>query len=302
MNTLGREVGRRSVERLGTGLTRIVEETSALCRWTLTMLMLLNGAAIYLCIAARAEMAPEVFAQLVLIFFSGAMAALLAAFVGMGLSLPITGSIRRAITEWTEVSVSGVLSDGAQVAARRVRRAGAVWLAAMTAMVLASLILFIVGALTLGERFGLVSALTGSSPTVEAALPPADGLAAPDNAAQPPPEVGNMVAPPLAESPAPPASPVPPVAADKAQTAQKLDTRPAAQSPRAAAARSPPARPAATPARVAQRPPNARSPSPVPRPTAPALTPQVPTAPAQQSVPLPLDIPSLPVIVAPPSD
>ena len=51
MQALGREVGRRSVERLGSGLTRLVEESSALYRWALTMLVLLTSVVLFVAFA-----------------------------------------------------------------------------------------------------------------------------------------------------------------------------------------------------------------------------------------------------------
>ena len=156
MQALGREVGRRSVERLGSGLTRLVEESSALYRWALTMLVLLNAGGLYLSVVARESVGADMFPQIALTFFGGVMMALLAALVGLALTVPMAGSMRRALTDWTDVSMSGALSEEAMESARRVRRMGTLWLAAMSIVGLMSLAFFAAGSLMLGERLGIV--------------------------------------------------------------------------------------------------------------------------------------------------
>jgi len=116
---LVRDVGRRSVEQLGEGVTRMIGETSALTRWLLTMLVALNGAALWHCLIRTEPLGPAP-----ALFFAGAMAAILAAIVGLVVALPATGAMRAAIAVWTEVTASGTLSDEALAAARRVRRMG----------------------------------------------------------------------------------------------------------------------------------------------------------------------------------
>lgn len=149
---LTRDVARRSVEQLGEGLTRVAGETSALHRWLLTMLVALNGAGILLCFSIRKEIAAAPLGQILLVFFAGIMTALLAALVGMLLAPLVSRSMRGAIAHWTDVSVSGDLSEDALASARAVRRAGSLWLAASSFVGLVSLALFLIGASTVGEQ------------------------------------------------------------------------------------------------------------------------------------------------------
>jgi len=271
MGALGREVGRRSVERLGSGLTRIVEESSALFRWMLTMLVLLNAAAIYAVISARAAMGADLFSQLVLLFFAGLMAALLAALAGMALTLPVAGSIRRAITHWTDVSLTGALSDQALASAKHVRLFGTVWLSVISAIALVSLLLFLMGAAIMAKQFGVIGGPEDEATALEAAIEDAPAA----NAAQALPETqANAVIakPPVART----TSPAPRAA------------EPQRSAPREQAA---PSRPAATTQRAA--------PAPTPKPSA---APVAPPAPVRMPAPAPAAVPSSPpVIIVPPS-
>lgn len=273
VNSLGREVARRSVERLGGGLTRLVEESSALFRWCLTMLVLLNGAALYVSIAARDALDPSLFQQLVLIFFAGVMTALFAALVGIFLMLPVAGAMRRAIMHWTEVSVTGVPSDEAMASARKVKRASSLWLTVMGLIGLCSLALFASGALMLGERFAIIA-------------PPGEEIVASDEAAlagllneaslTPDNSMGNVIA--EAEVQATPPAPPPPVAKLPATSApppaaRATPVRPAP--PKAAPTKPAPTKPAQSqPARATQpvAAPRPASPTP-PRPTVSPVTP-----------------------------
>jgi|GEM_PF-2383906 len=282
MSALGREVGRRSVERLGTGLTRLIEETSALFRWTLTMLVLLNGAALYACISARNALGSELFEQLIRIFFGGVMAALLAALVGMILTFPVAGAIRRAITHWTDVSLSGALSDEALSAARRVRRSGVIWLAATTIIALTSLALFALGALMLGERFGIVAPPGGDRPAVEISHS-SPQISVGENGTQALAEPANALRPdasPTAASQEAQAAPPPAPAAAASRAAPVV---------RKMAERSPPSRPV-TPKANPVRAESASSPR-----LAPAPSPQTSSAQAPAATPA-MPVPPLPII------
>jgi hypothetical protein len=152
---LAREVGRHSVERLGDGLTRIIGETSALYRWVLTMLVLLNGGALYFALLLRETIGPERFGGALLLFFAGLLAAVGAALAGIVFTMPVARSIRRAIMVWTDVSVSGELSQEAIGSARWVKRMGAIWLSVTALIVLASLALFLWGATMIGDGLGI---------------------------------------------------------------------------------------------------------------------------------------------------
>ncbi len=263
MGALGREVGRRSVERLGSGLTRIVEESSALYRWMLTMLVLLNAAAIYATISARDAMGAEMFSQLVLLFFAGLMAALLAALAGMALTLPVAGSIRRAITHWTDVSLTGALSDEALASARHVRLFGTIWLSVISAIALVSLLLFLMGAAIMAKQFGVIGKPAEDAPTLEASI--AD---APANAAQALPE-------PQANA----ASVTPPVARATSPTPQRTASRQPAPSRPATTQRSTP-KPATPPA---AQPAPVRTPVPPAVPSSPPVIVVPPVAPPAAS-------------------
>lgn len=254
---LVREVGRRSVERLGEGLTRTVSEASALYRWLLTMLLLINGAGLYLCIAAREAIGPGLFGQVALLFFGGAMAAILAALVSIGLTLPATASIRKAITHWTDVSVSGELSAEALVSARQVKWMGLIWLVLTSLVVLISLVLFVVGADRLATRFDVL-------PQVEA-----------DAQTEPTPQASfSNAAHPLIQSNEAAGASATPVAAPT----QTLPATPSAM-PRAAQSPRPTPTSRATPAPPAPRP-TATQPPPVVTPPSSTIAPQpAPTTP-----------------------
>ena len=255
MGALGREVGRRSVERLGSGLTRIVEESSALYRWMLTMLALLNGAAIYTAISAREAVGPDLFSQLVLIFFAGLMAALLAALAGMALTLPVASSIRRAITHWTDVSLTGTLSDEALAAAKHVRMIGIVWLSTISAIAFVSLLLFLVGAAIMAKQFGVIGAPADATPALEAPIAdvPANAAIAPAPAARAP-------------APRPVAAQSRPAAAQRPATQPQRTApvaKPATPAPQSQPVRTPP------PAVVPSAPPEIIVPSTAPSPASP---------------------------------
>lgn len=264
VNSLGREVARRSVERLGGGLTRLVEESSALFRWCLTMLVLLNGAALYVSISARDVLDPSLFQQLVLIFFAGVMTALLAALVGIFLMLPVASAMRRAITHWTEVSVTGVPTDEAMTSARRVKRASSLWLTVMGLIGLCSLALFASGALMLGERFAIIAPpgeeIVASDDAALADLLNEASLA-PDNA------MGNVIAEAEVQAPQP-APPAPVAKAPAPPAARAAPARPAPPKP------APPKPAPSQPARATQ-PVAAPRPAPPPPPR-PAVTPVTP--------------------------
>lgn len=264
VNSLGREVARRSVERLGGGLTRLVEESSALFRWCLTMLVLLNGAALYVSISARDVLDPSLFQQLVLIFFAGVMTALLAALVGIFLMLPVASAMRRAITHWTEVSVTGVPTDEAMTSARRVKRASSLWLTVMGLIGLCSLALFASGALMLGERFAIIAPpgeeIVASDDAALADLLNEASLA-PDNA------MGNLIAEAEVQAPQP-APPAPVAKAPAPPAARAAPARPAPPKP------APPKPAPSQPARATQ-PVAAPRPAPPPPPR-PAVTPVTP--------------------------
>jgi len=253
---LVRDVGRRSVEQLGEGVTRMIGETSALSRWLLTMLVALNGAGVWYCLAHVEPGAGDLLGAAAMFFFVGALVALLAAIVGLVVAVPATGAMRAAIAVWTEVASSGALTDEALDAARRVRRMGLVWMAAIAFFAFVSLALFLGGAATVSARLGALPAAaaleTEPAPTpLDAPAPSAGGAAT--NEAQP---MAGQAAPVPAPAPTPTPSPAARRAADP--------PRPAARAPRPAPSAAP-RRPAAPAPRPAVRP----TPSSVP----PAMTP-----------------------------
>jgi hypothetical protein len=289
VDALGREIGRRSVERLGGGLSRLVEESSALFRWSLTILVLLNGAAIYLTIAARDSLEPVMFQQLVLIFFIGVMMALLAALVGIALMLPVAGAMRRAVMHWTEVSISGVLSKSAMDSARRVRRASSLWLTVMGLITLCSLALFASGALMLGERFGIVGP-PDETETVEIERGDADSETVESEASN---ETRAEIAPANSVVPVPVEKPAP---TQTPQAPPKPAVKPAAPAQKPApVAKAAPSKPAQSqPARVQQA-------TSAPRPAPASPTPPPPSVvreptPAPAPAPAPQPVPSAPIL------
>ncbi|MBT2185895.1 hypothetical protein KK488_02945 [Sphingobium sp. H33] len=267
---LVREVGRRSVERLGDGLTRVAGEATALYRWLLTMLLLMNGAGIYLSIAARGAIGPALFGQVTLIFFGGAMAAILAALVSMVLTLPAAAALRKAITHWTDVSVSGELSPEALVSARQVKWTGTIWLALTSLAVLVSLTLFVVGADRLATHFGVLKEEAEEAvaplPAPEPPFPNAAHSTAQSNEA-----AGALATP--APTPTGMPSPTPTARARSQHAAPKLQPQPPAQP-------TPPARPTPT---VRSTPTPASRPNmpsaPVSTPSPAASQPAAPTTP-----------------------
>jgi len=260
---LVRDVGRRSVEQLGEGVTRMIGETSALTRWLLTMLVALNGAALWHCLIRT-----EPLGSAPALFFAGAMAAILAAIVGLVVALPATGAMRAAIAVWTEVTASGTLSDEALAAARRVRRMGLVWMAAVALCALVSLGLFLAGALAVSGKLAATpapaaaEAVPGSAP-LNAAVSPDNGAEA-ANEVQPSP--GHAKA---AQTPSPAASP----AARPHRPAQQAQMRSPRPSPSAMPHRAGEALPSPPPAAMSPPPllPIAPTPSAPPPDPSPSL-------------------------------
>lgn len=199
MRALVREVGRRSVAQLGEGVTRIVGETSALYRWLLTMLAALNGAALWLCLARQQPLAADPLHRPELFFFAGLLAALLAAIVGMLFALPVARTIRGAVAHWTEVSVSGTLSDEAAASARSVRRMGSVWFVLTTLIALAALALFLLGARAFADGLAVAAAPV----RIAAPKPQIPDNAALANAAEPLSNAAGSAPPPARQTPAP---------------------------------------------------------------------------------------------------
>ena len=116
---LAREVGKQSVERLGESLGRIHGEASALFRWLLTMLAAFNGAGFWFCMNWPGALPAAAGGRetLVGLFLGGLAAAFLAGLLGLVLSMPVARAMRHAIALWTDVSVSGDLTDDALAAA-----------------------------------------------------------------------------------------------------------------------------------------------------------------------------------------
>ncbi|MCW2396716.1 hypothetical protein [Sphingobium sp. B8D3B] len=276
MRALGRDVGRRGVERLGAGMTRLVEETSALYRWALTMLVLLNAGGLCLSLLARDSLGPDALSQVALTFFGGMMMALLAALVGLALTVPLAGAMRRAMTDWTEVSLSGELSDAATTSARYVRRMGTVWIAAMGLVGLIALALFAAGALMLGERLGIFGPASEPAAAVESVAPEAaanstaPAIPLPDAAAPPVSAVAPASSP--ATRPVPSQTQAQPRAATAAPAPSARTERQASPPP----VRSAPARTTSQPASANPAPPPAASSPSVPS-EAPLLSPGAPT-------------------------
>ncbi|ODT87028.1 MAG: hypothetical protein ABS86_05385 [Sphingobium sp. SCN 64-10] len=274
---LVREVGRRSVERLGDGLTRVVGETSALHRWLLTMLVVLNGGALYLCMGGRDAIGPELFARVMLFFFLGLMLAIGAALVAIGFTVPVAASMRKAITHWTDVSVSGELGDQALASAKWVRRIGALWLAVTSLLVFVSLVLFLFGAALLAKRFGVVTA----PPPAETVLPVPTPTVAPDEG------TGNVMAPAPAPAPGPQTAPLPVVSPTPVTVRPRPSPSPTATARPAASASTPAARPTPKPTTTPTSRPAVAAPTPKPaQPAAPPRETPAPSAPTA-SVPEP---------------
>lgn len=230
MRELAREVGRRSVNQLESGLARGISELAAVTRWLLAALLALNGGAV-LALTMAGDSLGGVLQEAVGYFILGCVAAVLAALAGAASLIAVSRPIGDAIAEWTQVAVSGEITEGALGAAKRVRSTGILWQGISGLIGLASLLLFLLGAANaFGEH--------GKSGT---AAIPADQAALTAPAAAP------------AEPTLPPVRARPDAAAGRSETA-KAD-RPSASTPAA--------RPSATP-------PRATAPSPKPGATAAA--------------------------------
>jgi len=263
---LAREVGRHSVERLNEGLGRILVEASALFRWLLTMVFLLNAGGFWFCFAYPEAVAAGRHDALVSLFGVGALVALLAALVSFALTVPVARAMRGAISHWTEVSVSGAFSDEAGRHARRVKWASMLWLSLASLIGLGSLALFLAGAKIASSDFAALDRALGFPPVEQAATPE--------------PVVTNAadVLPPVANAAvnvgAVPATPAPAPVPERGRSAP---ARAAAPAPKPTPRPSPSSRPAQPRAPVATPTPSAPTQA---APPAPVVTPPT-TAPTQ---------------------
>jgi hypothetical protein len=252
---LAREVGRNSVERLGDGLRRLLGEAMALFRLLLCAVFLLNVAGFWFRFSFADTIAPERHDEVAVLFGMGATVALLALLISLLFTIPLARAMRRAITNWTQVSVTGDLSDEAMADAKRVKLKGTVWLGLTSLVGFGALVLFVTGVQVASNDFAVFTRALEPAPVAEPS-PPAAAL----NAAEVPAVASNAAA--NAASPAP--------AATSAPTPAASPSRPAA------APQQPRPRPSATPVRPAALPPPMRTPaaSPVPAPAPAAPAPQ----------------------------
>lgn len=273
---LTREVGRRSVERLGDGLGRVQAESAALLRWLLSALILFNLLGFLFCFAFPAAIAAPHHDALVSLFAIGAVTALLAALASLLLAIPLAGAMRQAVAHWTEVSVSGAASVEALGQARRVKLAGLLRLGVTVALALLSLGLFVAGARIASDDFAALDRALGFRPAAGARPP------APEETPAPRPE--------------PAASAVAPVRSSSTETpAPARATSPRGQaSPAATPSPRPTSRPTPPPRPVASA---TSRPSPRPSPSATATA----RAPAAASAPPASAPPALAPIATPPT-
>jgi hypothetical protein len=255
---LAREVGRNSVERLGDGLRRLLGEAMALFRLLLCAVFLLNVAGFWFRFSFADTIAPERHDEVAVLFGMGATVALHALLISLLFTIPLARAMRRAITNWTQVSVTGDLSDEAMADAKRVKLTGTVWLGVTSLVGFGALVLFVTGVQVASNDFAVFTRALEPAPIAEPApraLNAAEVPGVPSNAA------ANVTAStPIATStPAPAVSPSRPAAAPR-------ETRAA-----------PRPRPSATPVRPAALPPPTRTPAasplPAPAPAAPAPQP-----------------------------
>lgn len=271
---LAREVGKRGVERLGEGLTRLIGEASALYRWLLTMLVALNAGGIWLCLAGLVPDAPVGRPMLLALFFGGVMAALLAAIAGLALMIPVTRSIRLAMAHWAEVAATGAPSEESLSSAQLVRRMGVLWLAVTSFLALVSFALFLTGAGHVADGLspaGVAVTIPDPAPAeAEADLPQPDNAAP---AAEPQPAAATPAAR-ATGSPLPQRQRSEPVRRSGAEPVTppkpKPQPRPSPSPSRSSAPK--PVQPAPAPAPSAS-PPSESRPSPLPSPAAPEASP-----------------------------
>lgn len=253
---LAREMGRRAASQLEASQARMMAENGATGRWLQGALVLLNGGGLAIITTHADKIGGPAIAPAIIFFLFGASLAVVAALASAVSALVMARHVGEASGHWTQVSVTGEISEAALKAARSVRRQSQIWSAAPIVIALASLLLFMTGALTLAD---------GVAPQVapEAALPLEPE---PDNSA---PAIENSINP----TPAP-ANAALPVAATPSPTPSLQAT------PSPAAQRQPPSRRQAP--RAPRRPPAsapAQSPAAIPAPApAPASTPPAPAA------------------------
>ena len=246
---LAQEVGRRSVSQLEASLARITVEAASTGRGLLKALVWLNGGGIALTVLSAPGMNAPSIVPAMIFFIFGVALALIALFVSALSALFMARPIGEASGHWAQVSVTGDISDAAMKAAGNVRKKGLIWSGAPLATALASLLLFMTGAMTLAD--GVAPPAAPEVSAAEAAL--ANQVQAQSNAAS------AVVAPAPSTAVTPAATPTP---APTSTPAQQPTARPQA------------ARPA--PARPQQRP-AANPPAQTPTP-APVQTPQLPAA------------------------
>lgn len=258
---LAREVGSRSVEMLQAGLTRVLTDMTATTRWILAALLALNGGAVLLLANRHDGLDPAALKLAMVLFVLGAVVAVLAALLGALAALAMSRALGEAISAWTQVATSGEISEEALNSAQRLRRRSAMWLLPAFLIGLASLTLFLLGATSIAQAYGvgaLVPSATSAAPVamlgaVHGAHTVAGGNAMAGNAADP--ALGSNGAQPAIAAAKP----------EVAQVAAKAVAHPAEPASKAKAQPKP--APKSTPkSMVTVRPKPA--PKPTPRPTA----------------------------------
>ncbi|MBO9576368.1 MAG: hypothetical protein J7494_11560 [Sphingobium sp.] len=246
VQALAREVGQRGVAQLEASQARLLSEAGPNGRWILGTLVLLNGGGIALTVGSAKDLYPQTISPAMIFFIFGTALALIAALVNAAAPLVMTRLIGAASGHWTEVSVTGDISDAALKSASNVRKQGLIWSAAPLAVGLLSLMLFMTGAMTLADGVAPSAQPSVVSPA-EAALANAANAALPVSNAAP---VLNAVAQPVPSATPQASQPAP---APQARPAERRV--PQRRQQREPAAAPPAQTPVTTPAPAAVPPP-----------------------------------------------
>jgi hypothetical protein len=148
---LAREIGQRSADRLEAGLVRLMEDTSATGRWLLGSLVTLNGGGIVAMATGREAFNIQAIAPAIYYFVFGATIAVLAALVTMIAAVMLGRDYGEANALWTQVGLTGDITEEAMASAKRLKRKGLYWSGTSIGIGLVSLLLFMAGALTLAD-------------------------------------------------------------------------------------------------------------------------------------------------------
>lgn len=151
MRALARDLGQRGAAQLEASQTRLLTEMGPNGRLITGALILLNGGGIAATALSAASIYPSAIPSAMIFFIFGVALAVIAGLVTAAAAIVMGRIIGEAAGQWTQVAASGETSDAALKAAANVRRKGFAWAVAPLALGLASLLLFMTGAMTVAD-------------------------------------------------------------------------------------------------------------------------------------------------------